>query len=342
MMGDEAISISIQPEILSLGEALVEFSVEGEEPLSEARRFVRGFGGDTANFAVAVSRLGGRAGYLTRLGDDEFGASLLALWANEGIDSRFVVRDPEACTGLYFISRAGRQHRFTYYRRKSAASRMRPEGLPAEYIRQARLLHVSGISQCISESACDTVFAAMTIARQAGLTTTYDPNYRAKLCPLDRAQAVIHQAVSMADIVFPSLEDGRALTGLESAEDIARFYLDLGPSTVALKLGGEGALLAVRESRSNGGAIRLRRFEPCPVSPVDMTGAGDTFDGAFAVGYVAGWSLEKCMRFANAAAALTTTGLGAVAPIPRLEAVDMILDRQIEAPVDFYSQGAME
>jgi 2-dehydro-3-deoxygluconokinase len=182
----------------------------------------------------------------------------------------------------------------------------------------------------------------MAIARQSGLTTTYDPNYRPRLCPLHRARAVIHQAVAMADIVFPSLEDGRALTGLESAEDIARFYLDLGPATVALKLGGEGALLAVRESRSDGGATHLRKFEPCSVSPVDMTGAGDTFDGAFAVGYVAGWSLEKCMRFANAAAALTTTGLGAVAPIPRLEAVDMILDRQIEAPFDSYSQGAME
>jgi 2-dehydro-3-deoxygluconokinase len=316
------------PEILALGEALVEFSAAGQEPLGEALRFIRGFGGDTSNFAVAVSRLGGRAGYLTRLGDDEFGASLLGLWAREGVDTRFVQRDPAAYTGLYFISRAGGRQHFTYYRRRSAAARMTPAFLPVEYIRQAKLLHVSGISQCISDAACDTVFAALSIARQAGVTISFDPNYRPMLCPLERARALIHQAACMADIALPSLEDGQALTGCQQAEDVARFYLDLGPATVVLKLGADGALLATRDGPPHTGKVELQRFAPEAVRPVDMTGAGDTFAGAFAVGLVAGWPLVRCMRFANAAAALTTTGLGAVAPIPRRQAVERLIDRQ--------------
>jgi 2-dehydro-3-deoxygluconokinase len=323
---------AVPPEILALGEPLVEFSAEAEAPLAQAERFVRGFGGDTSNFAVAACRLGGRAGYITRLGDDEFGESLLGLWAREGVDSRFVERDAAAPTGIYFISREGGRHSFTYCRRQSAASRMTPAGLPADYIRQGRLFHVSGISQCISDSACDTVFAAMRIARSAGLTLTYDPNYRPKLCPLDRARAVIHQAAALADIVLPSLDDGRVLTGRERPEEIARYYLDLGPRAVVLKLGHEGALLAVKQGAAGAAGAQIRRFAPCRVGAVDATGAGDAFDGALAVGLAAGWPLDKCTRFANAAAALTTTGIGAVAPIPRREAVEALLERETLPP----------
>jgi 2-dehydro-3-deoxygluconokinase len=307
----------MQPEIIALGEPMLELNTPEEGALSEAGRFVVGWGGDTSNFAVAASRAGGKVGYLTRLGADAFGESFLKLWAREGIDTRFVERDPEAHTALYFISRTGGEHTFTYYRGDSAASRMTPAFLPREYIADARLLHVSGISQGISVSACDTVFAAVAMAKAAGRLVSYDPNFRAQLWPPARARAVIHETCRQADLIFPSLVEAKFLTGLETRREIVEFYLALGPKAVILKLGADGAMLATAEG--------VRTFPPYSVEVLDLAGAGDTFDGAFVAAYLAGRSLDYCMRFANAAAALTTTGLGCVAPVPSLDQVQSLM-----------------
>ncbi len=298
----------MQPEIISMGEPMLEFNAAEEGSLAEVGQFTVGWGGDTSNFAIGVARLGGKAGYITRLGEDDFGESFIRLWIREGVDTSHVVRDPDAFTGIYFISRKGSQHHFTYYRKGSAASRMRPQELPGEYIAGAKLLHVSGISQGISDSACDAVFAAILAARERNVLVSYDPNLRLKLWPLDRARATIHGTMAMADIVLPSLEDARALTGKDEPEEIARMYLHRGPRIVVIKLGPDGALLATRDN--------MERFPAFRVESVDTSGAGDTFDAAFAVGYLDGWALEDCVRFANAAGALTTTGLGVVSSIP--------------------------
>ena len=311
----------MQPDIIAIGEPMFELSAEEEGSLSEARRFVAGWGGDTSNFSIAASRAGGRVGYLTRLGDDAFGESFLNLWQREGIDVSRIVKDPDAFTAAYFISRKGKQHHFTYFRKGSAASLMTPGFLPRDFIASTRLLHVSGISQAISESACDTIAAAITLARAAGRLVSYDPNFRPRLWTLDRAREVIHETCRQADMIFPSLDDARQLTGLDAPDEIARFYLGLGPKVVVVKLGAEGALLATADS--------LCTFPPNKVDAIDMSGAGDTFDGAFVARYLAGQPLDACVRFANAAAAITTTGLGCVTPVPRIEDIEALMARQL-------------
>jgi 2-dehydro-3-deoxygluconokinase len=315
----------MQPEIIAIGEPMLEFNATQEGTLAEVDLFSVGYGGDTSNFAIAASRLGGSVGYVTALGNDPFGDRFMKLWQTEGIDTSHIKRDPESPTGIYFISRKDKQHHFTYYRNTSAASRMRASDLPLDYIRGSRAVHVSGISQAISLSACDMVFAAISEAKKAGVRVSYDPNLRVKLWTLERARAMIHQTASMADLFLPSYEDATALTGLESAEDIARFYLDMGPEVVVLKLGAEGALLATR--KEDGTTVSMQRFKSFKVQTVDMTGAGDTFDGAFVTCWLSGRALEHCVRFANAAGAMVTTGLGAVTPIPRRAEVESFLSK---------------
>ena len=310
----------MQPDIVAIGEPMLEFNASEEGALSEVSQFIVGWGGDSSNFSIAASRAGGKVGYLTRLGEDEFGESFLKLWNREGIDTSRIVKDPDAYTAVYFISRKGKQHYFTYFRRDSAASRMTPAFLLQDYIAGAKLLHISGISQAISVGACDTVFAAVGIAKTAGRLVSYDPNYRPKLWPLERARAVIHETCRRADMIFPSLEDARLLTGMSAPEQIARFYLELGPKVVVVKLGSDGALLATVDG--------MRSFPPYRVESIDMSGAGDTFDGAFVAAYLTGRSPDQCMRFANAAAALTTTGLGCVTPVPRCDAIEALMAEQ--------------
>lgn len=298
-------------DIIGLGEAMVELNA------ARGGGYVQGFGGDTSNAMVAAARSGARTGYITRVGDDPFGAALRGLWAAEGIDTAAVDIDRRAPTGIYFVTHGPQGHEFSYRRAGSAASLMTPESLPRAYIESARALHVSGISQAISEGAADTVFAAIDCARAAGRLVSYDTNLRLKLWPLARARAVTHEAMRSCDIALPGLEDARLLTGLQEPDAIADFYLHLGAAVVALTLGAQGALVATPEKRA--------RIASGKVEAVDATGAGDTFDGAFLAEFLACGEAFRAGRYACAAAALSTRGFGAVGPMPGRGEVEAVL-----------------
>jgi 2-dehydro-3-deoxygluconokinase len=293
-----------------LGEAMVEFN---QIKAGTGAEYLRGFGGDTSNMAIAAARLmkdgDAGAGYATRIGDDPFGRMLLELWHREGVDTRGVAIDGDAPTGVYFVTHGPQGHEFSYLRNGSAASRMRPDRLPLEVIRNARILHVSGISQAISASACDAVFAAIEAAKSAGARVSYDCNLRLKLWPLARAKSILVATMAHCDWFLPSLDEAKLLSGRDEIDGILDWCHALGAPVVALKCGAEGVAI------SDG--LRRERIAGHAVSSVDATGAGDCFDGAFAARISAGDSPFEAARYANAAAALATTGYGAVAPLPR-------------------------
>jgi len=300
-------------DIVALGEPLYEFS----EVRGHPRQYLQGFGGDTMNAAIAAARQGVRVAYVTRLGNDEFGRQFLDLWREEGLDVTGVGTDADAHTAVYFIHYGAQGHVFSYLRTGSAASRMRPQHLPLELIRSARYFHTSAISQAISASACDTVFAAIEAAKAAKVAIAYDSNLRLRLWPLARAKAVITATVAAADYFLPSLDDVKAICGLEHAEAIVDWCHGLGAKHVALKLGAEGVLASDGNTR--------QRIAGHAVDCVDATGAGDCFAGCFLARLAQGDDFWHAVRYANAGAALTTTGYGAVAPLPRPAAVRALL-----------------
>jgi len=297
-------------DILSIGEALVEFNQTGD---GDGRTYLQGFGGDTSNALIAAVRQGAKGSYFTRLGDDEFGRMCLQLWSDEGVDAGNVAVDPNAPTGIYFVRHGKDGHSFSYLRAGSAASRMLPSDIPKELIERAKFLHVSGISQAISSSATDAVFHAIRIARQAGVKVAYDPNLRLKLWPLDRARAVILATIPLTDYFLPSLDDVRLVSALDDPASIVDWCHLQGAKTVVLKLGREGSLVSEGDRRTPISAF--------PVDAVDATGAGDCFDGSFLARLAAGADAVSAARWASAAAALTTTGYGAVAPLPTADQV---------------------
>jgi 2-dehydro-3-deoxygluconokinase len=243
----------------------------------------------------------------------------LALWQRERVDASGVGIDPLAHTGVYFVTHGASGHVFSYLRAGSAASRMTPADLPVAMLDRARLVHASGISLAISASACDTVLAAFEQARAAGAKVSFDSNLRLKLWPLARAKAMIAAAAALSDYFFPSLEDARALTGIESEDALVDWAHGLGARNVFLKLGPAGVIV------SDG--TRRERLAGHRVDAVDATGAGDCFAGSALARIAAGDSIWDAARYANAAAALATTGFGAVAPLPRPEAVRELLAR---------------
>jgi 2-dehydro-3-deoxygluconokinase len=293
------------PDIVTLGEPMVEFNQTNE---GDGRLYLRGFGGDTSNFAIAAARQGARAAYVSAVGDDPYGRMLRALWDAEGVDHHGVATDAGAFTAIYFVTHGPKGHQFSFFRSGSAASRMTPATLPRKLIASARVLHLSGISLAISESACDACYAAIEVARLAGSMVSFDTNLRLKLWSLARARAVMNDVIAHCDVCLPSYDDIMAITGLGDPDALVDHCLRLGAKTVALKLGEKGAIVADAASR--------HRIEPHPCRPLDATGAGDTFGGAFLARLIAGDTLPEAGRYAATAAALSTEGYGAVAPIP--------------------------
>jgi 2-dehydro-3-deoxygluconokinase len=304
-------------DILAYGEPLVEFNQQPDDPT----RYLQGFGGDTSNFCIAAARQGATTGYITAVGADSFGERLLALWTQERVDTRHVVVNASAPTGVYFVSHDTHGHRFDYLREGSAASRYHHEQLPLAVIAQARFLHLSGISLAISTSACDAGLAAMEHARKAGVKVSLDTNLRLRLWSLARARGIMREAFALADICLPSWDDITVLTGLDDRDAIVDHLLECGVGLVALKLGEEGSYVATPEARS--------LVAPFPVRPVDATGAGDCFGGSFIARLAADADPFEAARYANVAAALSTTGYGAVAPIPHAETVRARLEQGV-------------
>jgi len=302
-------------DIVALGEAMIEFNQQLGQAPNEPPMYLQGFGGDTSNAAIAAARAGARVAYLSRLGTDRWGERLMDLWQHENVDTTRVLRDAQAPTGMYFVSHDAQGHHFSYARAGSAASRMQPQDLThwQEAIVSSQWLHLSGISLAISASACDTALAAMAHARSHGTRVALDSNLRLSLWPLARAQACIRQAVGLCDLFLPSLEDMTALTGLTQVQDIIDWSHAQGAAQVVLKLGADGAVA------SDG--HHQQKVPGHLVTAVDATGAGDCFAGNLLARLSAGDDLWSATAYANAAAALSVQGYGAVAPLPRQEDV---------------------
>jgi 2-dehydro-3-deoxygluconokinase len=296
-------------DIVSIGEPLIEFN----QTRPGKPQYLQGFGGDSSNMAIAAARQGARVAYFTRLGDDEFGRGFLKLWRQEKVDAKQVAIDKAAHTGVYFVSHGPKGHVFSYLRAGSAASRMTARELPLALLRSARFVHASGISLAISQSACDAVLGAFKAAQ----TVSFDSNLRLRLWPIERAREMIGKAAALADYFFPSAEDAEQLSGLKKPDALVDWAHGLGAKNVFLKLGKHGVIVSDGESRT--------RIPGHKVKAVDGTGAGDCFCGATLARLAKGDSLVEAARYGNAAAALKTTGYGAVAPIPQPKAVRKLL-----------------
>jgi 2-dehydro-3-deoxygluconokinase len=289
---------------------MVEFC--SRQPLSyeaPTQGFTRTFGGDTLNCLVAASRLGSRCGYLTRVGDDPFAEFLLASWRREGINLDAVRRVP-GFNGIYFISTTPAGEReFHYYRRGSAASALRRSDLSRRYLARARALHSSGITQALSPSARKCVAHAYRQAKNLGLLTSFDPNFRPRLWSAEEARAAFAEIVPCLDVVLPSApEDTLVLAGTADPRRAIDRFWKLGVAIVAVKHGANGCWLGYQGSKEHVAAF--------PARVVDSTGAGDAFDGAFLHALALGMPPPQAARLAAATAALSLKARGAIAGLP--------------------------
>ncbi len=308
----------MQYDIVAIGEGMVEFNqTSHDEP-----NYLQGFGGDTSNVAIAGARAGARSAYVSAVGDDTFGALLMHLWQLAGVDNAPTAIESGAPTGLYFVTHGKRGHEFSYRRSGSAAAIMQLNEVQREACQQTLWLHYSGISQAISQNAREQCAAAVNITRAAGGKISFDSNLRLKLWSLEDAKLHMIPAIAQCDLFLPSLDDVVQLSGLSDPQAIVRWSHDLGARQVALKMGEQGVLVSDGAQQHRIASIRVRA--------VDATGAGDCFAGNLLARLAFGDDLFAAARYANAAAALSVQGFGAVAPLPRPKEVHDFLGAQIQ------------
>jgi len=308
-------------DVISMGETMVQLNAFTSGPLRYVNYFEKHAAGTESNFAIGIVRMGYSAGWISRLGNDEFGRYILNFIRGEGVDVSRVVFDSEAPTGIYFIQRdypvPGKSVVY-YYRKGSAASRLKPEDVDVEYIASAKIFHTTGITLALSESCRKAALKAIEAARSGDTEVSFDTNIRLKLWSPEEARKVIMNYIGLCDIIFTDPQDAGILLGEDDPSKAAEKFLELGPHTVVVKLGEKGAYAATSD-----GEKALKESFKVPV--VDVIGAGDAFDAAFISCRLRGWSLERCLEVANAAGALCVTVRGDVEAIPTFEDVERFL-----------------
>lgn len=281
----------MQKKILTAGEPMGLFIAKEEALLEDVRNFSTSVAGAEFNVAVGLSRLGHKAGYITKLGKDPFGRQILKVMAANGIDTSLTLQVDDRNTGFMLKSKTSQGDPDIYYYRKgSAASTIRPEDVEKIPMEEWDAIHLTGILPAVSENAYAANRTLMEKARAAGLPVFFDPNLRPQLWPSREAMVEgLNRLAALADYVMPGENEGLVLCGSAEPEVIGKFYLKRGAKAVIVKTGADGARVYTGE-----GAFHVRAYPPEKI--VDTVGAGDGFAAGVISGVMEGLSLEQAVQ----------------------------------------------
>ena len=309
-------------DITAIGEILIDLTQSG---LTEQGipRFDANPGGAPANLAVAASRLGAQTAFVGRVGHDSYGAFLRRTLEANGVDVSGLSVDPVQHTTLAIVSLDERGERsFSFYRDPSADVNLRFEDVPAALLENTRVLHFGSVSLTAEPSRSATL-QAVRQAKARGALISYDPNHRAILWP-DEATAVerMLEPLELVDILKVSDEELPLLTGTGDLLQGSAALAAKGIRLVLVTLGADGAFYRF--------GTQTGRIPGVKVTVGDTNGAGDTFFGAAlsrlvkreSLDTLSAGELEDILRFANRAAAVTTSRHGAIPAMPTLEEME--------------------
>jgi len=271
-------------------------------------KFSTAAGGKGANQAVAASRAGGDVTFIARVGDDMFGQQAYSGFKEDQIDVGYVETDKVEPSGvaLIFVDEKGENS-------IAVASGANAKLSPEDVNEAAELIQSADILLMQLETPLETIRRAAEIAAGAGVKVILNP---APAMPID------DPLLSTLTIITPNESEAELLTGIpvtdvDSAEKAAMALLERGLEVVIITLGSKGALIKTKEQKQ-----LISGFK---VDAVDATAAGDVFNGSLAVAIAEGKSLEDAVRFANAAAALSVTKLGAQPSVPKRDEIERFL-----------------
>jgi len=302
--------------LVTFGEAMVRFSPPASQRLEQASTLEASVGGSELNVAVLAARLGVTSRWVSRLPDNALGRMIEGRAREQGVDAH-VEWTAEGRVGLYFVEIGGaRISSVLYDRAGSAISRVTPGSIDWDSVFSgARWYHVSGITPALSNGAAAVTAESLVAAKRAGLTVSYDLNYRSKLWSAKQACAVQEPLMEHVDLLIAAEEDARVIFGAESADSLAKRF-EIGAVAITLRDNPCSATVA-----ADGKVYSAPRFE---VESADPIGAGDAFCGGLIVSRLEHRGWDDAVRFATATAALKHTIPGDFCLVTRSE-VDQLL-----------------
>jgi 2-dehydro-3-deoxygluconokinase len=303
--------ISAVKSIASIGECMIELS-------GGASGWKMGHAGDAFNTLWVLRALLSQnvaTDFVSAFGTDPFSAEQVAFMAGNGIGVSKSPRLAAYHPGLYAITLDGGERSFTYWRSEAAARRLADDPALLEQSLAARqLIYFSGITRAVLDGARRQVlFQALDAARGQGALIAFDPNFRPRLwASKQEAQAAIGEALAHVDIALPTFPDEQALHGDRTPEETAARFFLAGVKETVVKNGADAALVKTADGSKSVPAIQV-------ASPVDTTGAGDSFNGGYLAARLRGMDPVDAAECAHRVAAATVQVYGALAPAPLLQ-----------------------
>ena len=308
-------------DFITFGELLIDFTPAGE--LDGRKLFMQNPGGAVSNVAVALARLGISSEYMGMVGNDAFGNYLTKVLSDEGVDVSGVVKSDEFNTTLAIVHLFDNGDRdFSFYRKPGADIMFSADMLSEHKIRQSRVFHFGSLSMT-DEPARSATLRALEVAKKAGVTISYDPNYRAPLWNDEAtAKQYMLRGMEFADILKISDNEVDFLFGEMPYEKAAKMLVSRGIKMVFITMGSKGAVYANAQ-----GAGYCETYDAVRV---DATGAGDCFTGGVLCQYLkSGKTLSNLSLddvrgfacFANAAASVCVETKGGIPSMPNMQQV---------------------
>jgi 2-dehydro-3-deoxygluconokinase len=288
--------IGRRPYAVTFGETMGLLSTATPASLAHISTLSLGVGGAESNVAIGLQRMGANAVWIGRVGPDSLGERVLREIRAEGVEVHSRV-DPHALTGVMFKERrTADTARVWYYRDRSAGSRLSSADIPEDLIAGASLLHITGITPGLSDSAAEATSASVAVARANGVPVSFDVNHRAGVWR-DRDAASAYVALAKcSSIVFAGADEARLLApDAATVSDLATAIAELGPDQVVIKLGANGCLARVAGGEHRQPAV--------PITAVDTVGAGDAFVAGYLAEHIAGATPQQRLLTAVTTAA---------------------------------------
>ena len=288
-------------DVITIREAMAMFVTSETGDLAEAGQFIKRAAGAELNVATGLARLGLQVSWVSRVGDDSFGRFILNTLRKENISTAAVTLDGRYATGFQLKSKAenGTDPIVEYFRKGSAASHLSTDDFHAALFNEARHLHLSGVAAALSASSYALLEHAAQSMKAQGKTISFDPNLRPVLWKSEAEMVEkLNRLAFQADWVLPGLKEGMILTGENTPQGIADFYLQRGVKAVVIKTGADGAWF--KTASGEQGAVAPVKVE----NVVDTVGAGDGFAVGVISALLEGKTLPEAVRRGNAIGAL--------------------------------------
>jgi len=314
-------------DFIAIGRLCIDLNAnEINRPMEETITFTKYVGGSPANITIGMSRLGMKTGFIGRVADDQMGRFIINYLKKNNIDTSNVITDKSgSVTGLAFTEiKSPTDCSILMYRDNVADLKLEPKDVKEDYIKQAKVLLISGTALAKSPSR-EAVFLALDYARKHGVVVFFDLDYRPYTWNSQEETAIYYNlAAEKCDVIIGTREEFDMMEQFESNrnddEKTAKRWFNYQAKIVVIKHGKDGSIAYTKEGEKFKGTI-------FPANVIKTFGAGDSYAAAFIYGLMQGWDIPKAMEYGAAAASIVISSHSSSDAMPTLQQIEEFIQK---------------